>query len=71
MTRPRFGHIKLNEQGQKAQKEIERAFEVLLNAVEAQAVNGRHLALVQTHLEIACSFAKKGAADLLENQELP
>lgn len=69
MTRPEFQVHMLNESGKKKASLIAEAFSDLLNLVESQGVTGRNLALVKTNLETACFNAKRGVAELPENQE--
>ena len=67
--RPEFTVHMLNESGKNKAKQIAADFSTLLNSLEALGVPGRALALVKTHLETACFNAKKGIAELPENQE--
>lgn len=67
--RPEFQVHRLNEAGIAKARQIAADFTSLLNTIEAAGVTGRRLALVKTHLEDACFQAKKGIAELPENQE--
>lgn len=67
--RPEFKVHMLNESGKKKATAIAEGFSILLDSLEAQGVTGRSLALVKTNLETACFNAKKGIAELPENQE--
>lgn len=69
MIRPEFSVHMLNESGKKKAAAIAEGFSLLLNNLEASGVTGRALALVKTHLETACFNAKRGIAELIENQE--
>lgn len=61
---------RLNEEGIKKAQEIAKAFDDLLFSLETLALvpSGREFAIVTTHLEEACFFAKKGMASQKENQ---
>jgi hypothetical protein len=59
----------LNDSGKKKARACAEYFSNLLDYVEAQGVTGRALALVKTSLETACFNAKRGIAELTENQE--
>lgn len=67
--RPEFQVHMLNASGKQKAAEMASAFSVLLEICEAKGVTGRALAIVKTHLETACFNAKKGIAELPENQE--
>ena len=66
---PMFRTHLLNEKGVAVAKSISEAFEQLL--VDLPAGEPRCMALVKTHLETACFYAKKGIAVLPENQLAP
>ena len=61
----------LNEDGQQKAREIGTAFDVLLTQLLPICEGGasREMALVKTHLEIACFYAKKSMAIQPANQE--
>lgn len=59
----------LNENGLAKAKELADAFEALWTAIEVIVPQGRELSLVKTKLEEASFFAKKGIAQLPENQK--
>lgn len=69
MIRPEFQVHMLNAAGKQKATSIAEAFSNLLTSVEGQGVTGRALALVKTNLETACFNAKKGIAEMPENQE--
>lgn len=69
MIRPEFTVHMLNESGKTKARDLAQAFSNALDIVEGLGVTGRALALVKTHLETACFNAKKGIAELPENQE--
>ncbi len=48
--------------GLEAMQSISQDFDALLTKLEAVIETGRELALVRTHLEIACFYARKGEA---------
>lgn len=68
MSHPGFHTFKLNTSGKHLTNRVAYAFDQTLNEVKAAGVEARYLALVQTHLEIACFFAKKGIATQPEHQ---
>lgn len=69
-TRKEFAVHMLNEQGKQKAGEIARAFENLLNNIEAICgTDGREISLVKTKLEEASFFAKKMMAQKPENQK--
>ena len=57
-----FAHRKLTAEGEAKAKKIAVGFTELLNLLGATCPPGRELALAATHLEIACTFAKKAMA---------
>ena len=59
---------RLNEVGLKKAEDIAFEFDRLLTLVEGICLTGRELALVNTHMEIACFYAKKAMAMRKENQ---
>ena len=59
----------LNEQGKTKARQIQGAFDSLLNQLKEICDDGRNLALTKTKLEEACFFAKKSMATNLSNQE--
>ena len=67
--RPEFTVHMLSESGVTEARTHAEGFSALLDGVEALGVTGRRLALVRTHLEDACFQAKKGIAELPENQK--
>lgn len=67
--RPEFQVHMLNESGKAKAYVIADALSACLDTIERQGVTGRALALVKTKLEEACFFAKRGMAELPENQE--
>jgi hypothetical protein len=69
MIRPEFEVHMLNESGKAKARNVAGAFSVLLDLIEGSGVTGRALALVKTNLETACFNAKRGIAELPENQE--
>lgn len=69
MIRPEFTVHMLNDSGKQKAREIAETFSAVLNVIEMKGVTGRALALVKTHLETACFNAKRGIAELPENQE--
>jgi hypothetical protein len=70
MIRPEFAVHMLNDAGKAKAAAIAEGFSILLDGLEAHGVTGRALALVKTHLEAACFNAKRGMAELYENQEI-
>lgn len=68
-VRPEFKVHKLNAKGAQVAHAIAQAFSELLDKIEAHVPPGRSLALVKTDLERACFNAKRGMAELPENQE--
>ncbi len=69
MIRPEFAVHMLNTRGKERAQRIAEAFSDLLFTIESTGVTGRALALVKTNLETACFNAKRGMAELPENQE--
>lgn len=69
MVRAEFAVHMLNAGGKEKAVKLAELFSELLTSVEAIARAGRELALVKTHLQEACFFAKRAVADLKENQE--
>lgn len=69
MIRPEFQVHMLSENGKAKARIVAEAFSDLLTAVESYGVTGRQLALVKTDLQTACFNAKKGIAEIPENQE--
>lgn len=69
MIRPEFSVHMLNESGKEKARELAQCFSDMLDIVERLGVTGRNLAIVKTHLETACFNAKRGVAELIENQE--
>jgi hypothetical protein len=67
--RPEFQVHMLNESGKEKARALAETFSAALYVVEMKGVTGRALALVKTHLETACFYAKRGMAELPENQE--
>lgn len=67
--RPEFTVHMLSASGKTKANTIASSFSTLLDTLEAQGVTGRALALVKTNLETACFNAKRGLAELPENQE--
>lgn len=67
--RPEFKVHMLNDRGKAKAQGIAERFSTLLDDIEACGVTGRALALVKTSLETACFNAKRGMAELPENQE--
>lgn len=67
---PGFKHHKLNGEGMKKCEAISQEFNKLLEALESMTPTGnREFALVKTHLEQACFYAKKSVALQPHNQE--
>jgi hypothetical protein len=67
--RPEFKVHMLNASGKAKAENLALHFSQLLDVVESSGVTGRALALVKTNLETACFNAKRGIAELPENQE--
>lgn len=67
--RPEFQVHMLSERGTQKAAGIAERFSRLLDDIENYGVTGRNLALVKTKLEEACFVAKRGIAELPENQE--
>jgi hypothetical protein len=60
----------LNEQGKAKADSLARIFSVALDAVEsATGTDGREVALVRTHLQLASFYAKRAMASRPENQQ--
>lgn len=59
---------KLNETGISKAREIAFNFDNLFTVLKDYVPTGRELAIVRTHLEDACFYAKKGMANQPENQ---
>lgn len=68
-VRPEFEVHMLNESGKQKAGALAYEFSHLLDFIERCGVTGRPLALVKTKLEEAAFYAKKGMAELPENQE--
>ncbi len=68
---PLFQVHKLNETGIQKARGFAEAFEMLLKEVEPLCYPGRELALVKTHLELACFYTKKAMAIDPTNHEAP
>jgi len=60
---------RLTEKGLAKAQRLAENFDRLLTELQADIPNGRYLAIVKTKLEEACFFAKKGIAELPENQQ--
>lgn len=70
--RPEFTVHLLNSGGLDAVHALAEDFSDLLNAVEARCgTEGREMAIVRTHLQEACFFAKRSLALRPENQKVP
>lgn len=59
----------LNDDGKKKAVAMAEDFSELLARVEAVVPPGRELAIVKTHLQDACFYAKRGMAMKPENQQ--
>ena len=70
VSHPGFHTFKLTTAGKHLSNRVVFAFDQLLHEVKAAGVEARYLALVQTHLEIACAFAKQGVATQPEHQSV-
>lgn len=57
-----FKTFVLSQHGRDKCQQIAMTFDTTLESLKAIGVSGRHLALVTTKLEEACSFAKKSIA---------
>ena len=60
---------RLNEGGLGKAQQLAENFDSLLTYVASVVPQGRYLAIVKTKLEEACFFAKKGIAEIPENQQ--
>jgi hypothetical protein len=69
MLNPEFEVHILNDDGIKKAKVIACEFHNLLETLKALVPAGRELSIVKTKLEEACFFAKKGIANVPENQK--
>jgi len=69
MKKDIFEFHKLNEGGIEKAKEIKEIFLSTLKKLNTMMPDGREFSIVQTKLEEACFFAKKGMAIQKENQE--
>ncbi len=58
----------LNDDGKDKAQIIAQAFNDCLERLAQVCPSGREMALVRTNMEIACFFAKKAMASLVENQ---
>lgn len=70
--RREFQVHRLNAEGMIKAERLAEAFSTLLDGIEAASnadVAGRELALVRTHLQDACFWAKRAMAVAPENQE--
>ena len=69
---PLFEVHKLNKKGMEKASKLVSCFDTTLRDIQLLEISeGRELALVKTHLELACFYAKKAIAKQLGNQELP
>lgn len=66
---PKFAHRKLTPEGEAKARWISEGFSLLLEGLNKRVPPGRELALAVTHLETACTFAKKGMAMADGNHE--
>jgi hypothetical protein len=71
---PLFEVHKLNEKGLEKARLLAEHFDILLSflrpeCLPAGATDSRYFALVKTHLEEACFYAKKAIATVPENQQ--
>jgi hypothetical protein len=67
--RPEFRVHKLNAEGLDKAKALAELFSMLLESVErVSGVEGRDMALVRTHLELASFYGKRAMASKPENQ---
>lgn len=66
-----FRVYKLNEQGKQKAEEIATEFNALLVSMQTKCEFDatREFALVKTHLELACFYAKKAMAQQSANHE--
>ena len=69
LKNPQFQVHLLNDEGIAKANELATAFDDLLEGVKSITPEGRELALVKTHLEIASFYAKKGMASDPKNQK--
>ena len=65
---PEFEVHMLNEQGRRTAHDMAEDFDALLERLKMVVPPGRYLSIVQTKLEEACFFAKKGMASQAVNQ---
>jgi hypothetical protein len=71
MIRPEFQVHILNWQGREKAEVLAYGFSDLLNAVESvSGTDGREVALVRTHLQLAAFYAKRAMASKIENQAI-
>lgn len=69
-VRDEFTVHKLNPTGMQKAVDLARQFSKLLDEVEASSgSDGRDIALVKTHLQLASFYAKRAMATRKENQE--
>lgn len=66
---PQFSHRKLTAEGEAKAKQIAQGFSELFFLLGKVCPSGREAALAATHLEIACTFAKKAMAGADGNHE--
>ncbi|HEX2617651.1 MAG TPA: hypothetical protein VHL57_08920 [Flavobacteriales bacterium] len=66
---PEFSVHMLNEQGKRIARDMAEDFDELLTRLKLVVPPGRYLSVVQTKLEEACFFAKKGMASQEVNQQ--
>lgn len=66
---PQFSHRTLTLEGEVRANNIGLGFTALLEQLQRDCPPGRELALATTHLEIACTFAKKAMAQADGNHE--
>jgi hypothetical protein len=72
MVRDEFKVHILNEPGVDKATEIAQTFSVCLDVVEEKCgTEGREMALVRTHLQLASFYAKRAMASRPENQKDP
>lgn len=68
---PLFKVHKLNEDGFVKAQLFAEEFSKLMELLDLNCAPGRELALVKTHLEMACIYAKKSMAQEPKNQAKP
>jgi hypothetical protein len=66
---PEFQTNRLNTSGQQKADEIASWFDELMDNLKVHVPDGRYNALIKTHLEQACFYAKKGLSANPTNQE--